>query len=190
MASVTEASLRVATCSGALKLGKIKASTVDVDTAGESEALLATLSAHTLRPGVPDACKMQVCLIVGLCLRGEGGGGVGGGGRRQWVQLQDQPGHLPADVLLLLAPFWYQQSYPLVPVSKLLCCALLLGSVLQCDMLAVSLTSIPPTPLFYPNWEPVAEKSASRQLGGLPSKRAKPFLETLTGDTCVTYCPC
>lgn len=34
--SVTEASLRVVTCSGALKLGKIKASSVDIDTAGES----------------------------------------------------------------------------------------------------------------------------------------------------------
>ena len=33
--SVTEASLRVVTCSGNLKLGKIKASLVDVDTAGE-----------------------------------------------------------------------------------------------------------------------------------------------------------
>lgn len=85
MASVTEASLRVATCSGALKLGKIKASTVDVDTAGESEALLATLSAHTLRPGVPDACKMQVCLIVGLCLLGGGGEAVGSAARSAWA---------------------------------------------------------------------------------------------------------
>lgn len=74
VASVTEASLRVATCSGALKLGKIKASTVDVDTAGESQALLMSTShtlcpcecvgyactsiAHTLRPWVPDECKL------------------------------------------------------------------------------------------------------------------------------------
>lgn len=34
--SVTEASLRVMTCSGALKLGKIKASSVDIDTDGGS----------------------------------------------------------------------------------------------------------------------------------------------------------
>lgn len=34
--SITEASLRVATCSGAVTLGKIKASSVDVDTAGGS----------------------------------------------------------------------------------------------------------------------------------------------------------
>ena len=34
MQSITEDSLRVATCSGALTLGKIKASSIDVDTAG------------------------------------------------------------------------------------------------------------------------------------------------------------
>lgn len=38
MQSITEASLRVATCSGAVTLGKIKASSVDVDTAGMSHS--------------------------------------------------------------------------------------------------------------------------------------------------------
>ena len=48
MQSITEASLRVATCSGALSLGKIKASRVDVDTAGESR--LASVISKRLAP--------------------------------------------------------------------------------------------------------------------------------------------
>ena len=57
MESVTEASLRVVTCSGALKLGKIKASSVDVDTAGESQ--LCIHSQQVLcAPGFPDASSL------------------------------------------------------------------------------------------------------------------------------------
>lgn len=55
--SVTEASLRVMTCSGALKLGKIKASSVDIDTDGESKDL-----AKSLVPATPMSIAAVACM--------------------------------------------------------------------------------------------------------------------------------
>ena len=69
--SVTEASLRVVTCSGALKLGKIKASSVDVDTAGESHLYQGTLCTQ-----VSDA--PNPCIRVAVGFWGVGGGGAHG----------------------------------------------------------------------------------------------------------------
>lgn len=74
MESVTEASLRVVTCSGALKLGKIKASSLDVDTAGESQ--LCTCDQQVLCAPEFQMHPMLACEL----LLGFGGWGVGGSG--------------------------------------------------------------------------------------------------------------
>ena len=93
--SITEASLRVATCSGALKLGKIKASSVDVDTAGEPHRCIHHQHVLTVRgfqveshrcihhQHVFTACGFQVHAIF-ECMSPRGfawvGDCVGGGG--------------------------------------------------------------------------------------------------------------